>query len=81
MLRLGLPICSNKYQKWHLPRQGLSILKRSTPPYWLKTLKAIFLTQQEIMPVSINYKNNLLLIIEIHEPQLNKPEEIRLMMN
>jgi hypothetical protein len=38
-------------------------------------------TQQEIMPVSINYKNNLLLITEIHEPQLNKPEEIRLMMN
>jgi hypothetical protein len=33
------------------------------------------------MPVSINYKNNLLLIIEIHEPQKNKPEEIRLMMN
>jgi hypothetical protein len=33
------------------------------------------------MPVSINYKNNLLLIMEIYEPQLNKTGEIRLMMN
>jgi hypothetical protein len=42
MPRLGLPICSNKYQKWHLPRQGLPILKRSIPPYWLKNFKSDF---------------------------------------
>jgi len=34
-----------------------------------------------IIPVSINYKNNLFLIIEIHESQLYQPEETRLTMN
>jgi hypothetical protein len=42
MHHLGLPICSNKYQKWHLPRQGLPILKCSIPPYWLKNFKSDF---------------------------------------
>jgi len=40
-----------------------------SPPYPIKALKAVSLIQQEIMPVfSINYKNNLVLIIEVHEP-------------
>jgi len=33
------------------------------------------------MPVSIKYKNNILLFVEINKPQLNKQEQIRLLMN